>query len=107
MSSTPRRSRPEVVKAESRLRAASERMMLTRAFGVALRDLRLAAGLTRARLAGKCRISSSTLRKIEVGHGEPSLLMILILCDGLGVNPDALIGGLPVPQERRRSWLMS
>jgi transcriptional regulator with XRE-family HTH domain len=78
-------------------------MMLTRAFGETLRDLRLAAGLTPARPAGKSRISSSALRKTELGHGEPSLSMILILCDGLGIKPDALIGGLPVPQERKRS----
>jgi transcriptional regulator with XRE-family HTH domain len=104
MSPAPKRTRPDVLPAESRLRAASERMMLTCAFGETSRDLRLAAGLTPARLARKCRISPATLRKIEQGRsGEPRLSMILILCDGLGVNPDSLIGGLPVPQERKRS----
>jgi transcriptional regulator with XRE-family HTH domain len=76
-------------------------MMLMRAFGEKLRHLRVAAGLSRAQLAGKCRISPSTVSKTELGHSEPRLSLILILCDGLDLSPNALIGELPVPQERR------
>jgi transcriptional regulator with XRE-family HTH domain len=101
MSPAARRARHGVVRAESRLRAASERMLLMRAFGERLRQLRLAAGLTRSQLARKCRISQSTLSRAELGRSEPSLSQILILGDALQVTPDALIGGLPVPQERR------
>jgi transcriptional regulator with XRE-family HTH domain len=103
MSPAPRRARPEVVTAESRLRAASERMTLMRTFGEKLRDLRVAAGLNHKQIAHKCRISPSTISKIELGRSEPSLSLILILCDGLSVSPNALIGGLPIPQERGRS----
>ncbi len=76
-------------------------MMMMRAFGERLRDLRLTAGLNRWQLARRCRISSSKIRKTELGRSEPSLSLILILCDGLDLPPDTLIGGLPVPQERR------
>jgi transcriptional regulator with XRE-family HTH domain len=76
-------------------------MMLTRAFGQTLRQRRLAAGLTPSRLAHKCRVSQATINKAESGITEPRLSLILILCDGLGITPDMLIGELPVPQERR------
>jgi transcriptional regulator with XRE-family HTH domain len=101
MSPAARRTGSPAVTAEQRLRAASERMMLTRAFGEKLRGLRVAAGLNRKQLAHKCRLSPSTISKTELGRSEPSLSLILIFCDGLRVSPNALIGGLPVPQERR------
>jgi DNA-binding XRE family transcriptional regulator len=100
MSPAARRTRAEVLAGESRLRAASERIAPTRAFGARLRELRLAAGLTPAQLADSCRVSPSTISKAELGRGEPRLMLILVLCDGLRVSPDALIGALPVPQQR-------
>ncbi len=75
--------------------------MLRRAFGQTLRQLRLAAGLTPTRLARKCRVSPATINKAESGITEPRLSLILILCGGLGITPDTLIGELPIPQERR------
>ncbi len=101
MSPAARRTRPEVVTAESRLRAASERMTLMRAFGQRLRELRLAAGLTRRQLARKGCISQSTISKAELGRSEPSLSLILILGAALSITPGTLIGGLPAPQQRR------
>jgi transcriptional regulator with XRE-family HTH domain len=77
-------------------------MVLMRAFGEKLRDLRVTAGLNHRQLAHKCRISPATLGKIELGRSEPSLSLILILCDGLGISPNSLIGELPVPEERGR-----
>jgi DNA-binding XRE family transcriptional regulator len=88
---------------EARLRSASERMMLTRAFGEKLQHRRVAAGLSRAQLASRCRISPSTVSKIELGQSEPRLSLILILCDGLDLTPGTLIGELPIPQERKRA----
>jgi transcriptional regulator with XRE-family HTH domain len=78
-------------------------MLLTREFGQTLRQLRLAAGLTPTRLAQRCRVTPATIGKAESGLSEPRLSLILILCDGLGVTPDTLIGELPVPRERRNS----
>jgi transcriptional regulator with XRE-family HTH domain len=89
------------VSGESRLQAATERMALTREFGKRLRELRVAAGLSRAQLAERCRVSQSTISKSELGRGEPRLLLILILCEGLRVTPDELIGALPAPTARR------
>ncbi len=104
MSPAPRRPRAGDVGGGSRVGAASERMMLMRAFGEKLRQLRLEAGLTPGRLARRCRVVRDTLSKAEGGRIEPSrgliLILILILCDRLGVCPDTLLGGLPVPQER-------
>jgi transcriptional regulator with XRE-family HTH domain len=86
---------------ELRLRTATERMALARAFGVRLRELRLAAGMPPSRLARKCRLSPATVKSAEHGHGQLTLWLILVLCDGLGVTPDELIGSLPVPREHR------
>lgn len=83
------------------MQAAAERMILMRVFGEKLRELRLARGLTPKRLANRCRVLPEAIRDVEVGRIEPALSLILILCEGLGVSPDELIGGLPVPQERR------
>jgi transcriptional regulator with XRE-family HTH domain len=89
------------VSMESRLREASERTVLVRAFGERLRALRVAAGLSPSDLADRCRLSASTISKAERGPNEVSLRMILILCDGLNVKPDALIDNLPTPETRR------
>jgi len=89
------------VPSESRLLAASERMELSRAFGRKLRGLRTAAGMSIPQLADRCRISPSTISRAELGRGEPRLSLILFLCDGLTLTPDALLGDLPVPHERR------
>ncbi len=102
MSPVPKqRPRAAEARSDTRLRAASERMMLMRAFGQTLRQRRLAAGLTPSRLAQKCRVSPATISKAESGITEPRLSLILILCDGLGITPDGLIGELPIPLERR------
>ncbi len=85
----------------SRVQAAAERMILMRVFGERLRELRLARGLTPKRTASRCRVPPEAIRNVEAGRIEPALSLILILCDGLGVSPDELIGGLTVPQERR------
>lgn len=77
-------------------------MMLMRAFGEKLRQLRLDEGLTPGRLAHKCRVSPATISGVENGRREPSLSLILILCDGLELTANELIGDLPIPQERRR-----
>ena len=101
MSPAAKRPPAGVPVGSSRAQAASERMMLMRVFGERVRQLRLGQGVTPKRMASKCRVSPEAIRKVEAGRSEPALSLILILCDGLGVSPDELIGGLPVPQERR------
>lgn len=101
MSPAVRRARAGARVGGSRAQAASERMTLMCVFGERLRELRLARGLTPKRMAGRCRVSPEAIRNVEAGRSEPALSLILIFCDGLGVSPDELIGGLPVPRERR------
>jgi ribosome-binding protein aMBF1 (putative translation factor) len=72
------------VSSEDRLRAASERAALLKAFGARLRTLRIASGLSPGELAEKCRLSRSTISKAELGQYELRLSLIVILCDGLG-----------------------
>jgi transcriptional regulator with XRE-family HTH domain len=77
-------------------------LALIRAFGEHLRARRQAAGLSTGALAERCRVSVSTISKLELGRGgEPGLTMILIVCDGLAISTDMLLGELPTPQERR------
>jgi DNA-binding XRE family transcriptional regulator len=93
---------PGDVAAERRLRASTERLALIRAFGEQLRARRQAADLSVSALAARCRVSPSTISKLELGRGgEPGLLAILILCDGLAISSDMLLGEIPPPQERR------
>ena len=77
-------------------------MMLMRAFGQKLRQLRHAAGLTPDSLADKSRVLPATISNAENAHKEPSLSLILKLCDGLELTPNELIGDLLIPQKRRR-----
>ena len=84
----------------SRARAAIERMTLMRAVGERLQRLRGAAGLTPDGLAERCRLPTKKLTDTEAGRVEPTLRLILVLCDGLAITPDELLHGLPVPHER-------
>ena len=93
---------PVDVRAEQRLRAVTERLGLTRALGEQLRARRQAAGLSAGALADRCGVPVSTINTLEPGRGgEPGLTMILIVCDGLAISTDMLLGELPTPQERR------
>jgi DNA-binding XRE family transcriptional regulator len=89
-------------RAEARLRAASERLALTRAFGAKLRSMSKTAGLSTRELAERCGIAPYTLTKIELGKREPSLSYILFICEGLNVTANELLDGLPTPQTRSK-----
>ncbi|MBA3808528.1 MAG: helix-turn-helix transcriptional regulator [Solirubrobacterales bacterium] len=82
--------------AEARFDAAAERLELKRAFGAKVRERRTAANLTSSGLARRCRLSESTVSKIELGRGgDPSLQIILILCEAFSISPDTLLDGCP------------
>ncbi|MBA3808916.1 MAG: helix-turn-helix domain-containing protein [Solirubrobacterales bacterium] len=87
---------------EAHLTAAAERLKLKRAFGAQVRARREAANLTSSGLARRCRLSESTISKLELGRGgDPSLSIILILCEAFSIQPNTLLDGLPAPKERR------
>jgi transcriptional regulator with XRE-family HTH domain len=86
---------------EARFNAAAERLELKHAFGEKVRERREAANLSVARLAKRCRLSHSTIAKIEAGRGgDPSLWIILILCEVFEISPSTLLAGLDAPRER-------
>jgi transcriptional regulator with XRE-family HTH domain len=83
---------------EGRLLAATELMILRRAFGVRLRELRHATRVSPSRLAQKCRVAPRTIKDAESGRGgEPGLALILVICQALNIPTDELLDALPVP----------
>lgn len=61
-----------------------------RAFGVRIRELRLAVGLTQEDLADHCGLYRSYMSRIETGKTNPTLTMIHALAQSLGVPVAAL-----------------
>src|SRR5262245_35131552 len=59
------------------------------AFGAALRDLRLSAGLTQERLAERAGVSAKAIIALENDPARtPRLETVTRLADALGLNPD-------------------
>lgn len=61
------------------------------AFGKHLRILRESNNLTQEDLAAKCDIPLSQVGRMERGVRSPTLSTLLILADGLGVDPKLLL----------------
>jgi transcriptional regulator with XRE-family HTH domain len=61
------------------------------AFGKHLRVLRELKKLTQEDLAAKCDIPLSQVGRMERGVRSPTLSTILILAEGLGVDPKELL----------------
>lgn len=81
---------------KARLAAATDRMILRRAFGAGLRELRRTARVMPWRLHQKCRVALGTIKEAELGRGgEPGLTLILAICNAVNVTTDDLRGALP------------
>jgi transcriptional regulator with XRE-family HTH domain len=78
-----------------------ERARLLLAFGEKLRASRERRNLSQEALARLADIHRTHLSALEQGLRDPSMTMLLILADGLGVEPNALLDGLFVPRERK------
>lgn len=61
-----------------------------RQFGSRLRQERENAGLTLEELAERAGVSVRQLARVEAGRASPSLLWLLGVADGLGVDPRSL-----------------
>jgi transcriptional regulator with XRE-family HTH domain len=61
------------------------------AFGFAVRDARERAGMSLDALADASGLSTRMLLGIEHGRRNPSLLTVLAVAQGLGIEPAALI----------------
>jgi HTH-type transcriptional regulator, cell division transcriptional repressor len=68
-------------------------------FGLHLRGLREAAGLSRAELARKAGVPISTLRNWEGDRGFPGLPAALRLAEALGVPVERFAEGVEDPAE--------
>jgi hypothetical protein len=64
-----------------------------RAFGHRVRQLRLDRGLTIEGLADAANVGVRFIARVEAGRGSPSVLWVLDVAQGLGVNPAALFTG--------------
>jgi transcriptional regulator with XRE-family HTH domain len=80
-----------------------ERAQLLRAFGAKLRAERERRNLSQEGLAAAANVHRTQLGALELGLRDPHLTMLLILADGLGIAPGALLEGLFVPTQRKAS----
>ncbi len=80
--------------------------LIQRQFGLRLKELRDAKGMTQEDLAEKAELFRTYLSRIETGGANPTLTVIHQLADALGVTPDRLLH-LPeiseVPKRTRSS----
>ncbi len=61
-------------------------------FGLAVRDVRRAAGITQQELADKLGISNVAISQIETAKAAPALARVAEIADGLGVSLGVLFG---------------
>jgi transcriptional regulator with XRE-family HTH domain len=67
-----------------------------RIVGNHVRELRLSGNLTQDLLAERCGIYRTYLSRIEMGHANPTLLVLVALANCLDVQPSDLLVD-PVP----------
>jgi transcriptional regulator with XRE-family HTH domain len=79
---------------------------LLRVFGENLRSLRSNAGLSQQTLGDRCFLRHDQISQFERGLAEPSLPVLLILADGLGVSVEKLTERLQAPRRRASSAKM-
>ena len=63
-----------------------------RALGKNIQKYRRLCGISQAKLAERCNCSVSHIAHIEMGLGKPSLEMVVIVANKLGVTVDQLLG---------------
>jgi transcriptional regulator with XRE-family HTH domain len=63
--------------------------------GTHVRELRLSGNLTQDALADRCGIYRTYLSRIEMGHANPTLLVLVALANCLDVQPFELLTALP------------
>lgn len=66
------------------------------ALGAAIREHRTAAGLTQAQLAERAGIGRPHLNHIEGGRKSPTVVVLVHLARGLGVDPAVLLQTRPL-----------
>ncbi len=76
---------------------------LRKAFAKNLKRLRRAKepGYSQEDLCADTGLHRTAIGNYERAHAEPYISTLLVLADALGVTPNDLLEGLPVPRERR------
>jgi transcriptional regulator with XRE-family HTH domain len=75
---------------------------LRTAFGDLLRELREERGLSQAQLALESELDQTFVSLLERGRRQPTLTTLFALCDGLRVEPDAVVGRLMTARKSRK-----
>ena len=72
--------------------------LILAALGAAIREHRTAAGLTQAQLAERAGIGRPHLNHIEGGRKSPTVVVLVHLARGLGVDPAVLLQTQPLSE---------
>lgn len=73
---------------------------LRKLFGLKVKELRLASGLSQEGFADRCGFARSYMSRIERGAANPSLDAIGVLAAALGVGCGELVGGIELSNQR-------
>jgi len=94
------------------VRRAVERefAILQKTYGAVVRQLRLQAGLSQKTVAQKSKISESVVRRIERGHGNPTITNLFNIAEALGTRASRMLEQaqemrVDLTQRRRRKGL--
>ncbi len=68
--------------------------MIKQAFGKAIADARIEAGITQEQLSSTLNINNRTLQRMEAGENLPTFFTLFRLAEACGITPDQII--LPV-----------
>lgn len=66
-------------------------MNITKAFGIALRELRLEAGLTQEQLGLEADLRRTFISLLELGEQQPTVTTVFKLANALNVMPSEII----------------
>ena len=70
---------------------------LRKSFGLKVRELRMASGISQEAFADRCGFARSYMSRIERGGANPSLDAIGVVAIALGVNIGQLLGSVDLP----------
>jgi ribosome-binding protein aMBF1 (putative translation factor) len=97
----PARRQPTAARDPATSVAAAARAEMLRVFGERVRELRSLHGWTSERLAQESSLTVSSVSNIERALQEPRLSTLLLLIETLGVRPEEMLAGIPVPRKAR------
>lgn len=75
-------------------RERSRDQEIAKAFGLKVKEVRLSKGLTQEQLAEATGLHSTFISNVERGYRVPTIVTLLRLAEGVGVDAGALVDGL-------------